>query len=155
MHMSYAPKLIAVSLLNGLAGTAEAVHLAVLGFSCELVEDPGGEVAAALERNLLPWSTQQVLVDRFDARLLLDCIPQPARQELLCYSIPNGRCYRVRTFQSIVHVPHVLKSVHAGLPKLADMAYDMLDGVRTLLQMTRQGLGCTQRAQGARPGRWG
>jgi hypothetical protein len=76
-----------------MAGIAEAVHLAVLGFSCELVEDPGGEVAAALERNLQPWSTQQVLVDRFDARLLLgDSLPPPARYTLVPHAPLRCMC---------------------------------------------------------------
>ena len=110
-------------LLDGLAGTAEAVHLAVLGFSCELVEDPGGEVAAALERNLQPWSTQQVLVDRFDARLLLDCLPPPARQEhSLCRLCHLTMLLRVQRGLPQRHMRCMHEDDMQGYHKLADVA---------------------------------
>ncbi|CAL8465992.1 g5528 [Coccomyxa elongata] len=59
------------------------VSLSIIGIQCTIFEDPGGQITEALERNLLHWGPdEKALLDRFDARLLLDNIaaPAPTRQ---------------------------------------------------------------------------
>lgn len=57
----------------------EGVILSVIGIQCTIFADPDGQITEALERNLLHWGPdKQALLDRFDARLLLDNVASPA-----------------------------------------------------------------------------
>ena len=75
-----------MSIYASLNAGDEDVLLSVIGIQCTIFEDRNGQITEALERNLLHWGPdKQALLDRFDARLLLDNVaaPAPSRSGIL------------------------------------------------------------------------
>lgn len=67
------------------AGGNEA-PLGITGIACFLYKDPEGVHATAVENTLLPWGPGgDALVDRFDARLLLNSLPASSHSRYYLY----------------------------------------------------------------------